>query len=58
MTWDWTQISRTICEHATHMANDPQSKWVQFLVALLRSLSDLEEAWTAHSTAPPPPAIG
>ena len=27
MTWDWTQVSRTIGEHSTHLANEPvQSK--------------------------------
>ena len=23
MTWDWTQVSRTINEHSTHEANEP-----------------------------------
>ena len=23
MTWDWTQVSRTIGEHSTHEANEP-----------------------------------
>ena len=22
-TWDWTQVSRTIGEHSTHLANEP-----------------------------------
>ena len=23
MTWDWTQVSRTIGEHSAHLANEP-----------------------------------
>ena len=27
VTWDWTPVSRTICEHSTHQANEPVHHW-------------------------------
>ena len=28
VTWDWTQVSQTISEHSTHLANEPVIKLI------------------------------
>ena len=39
MTWDWTQASRTIGEHTTHLANEPVIEEIYFQVIILNLLN-------------------